>query len=110
MVSLQIELTEKWLRFIRSPMLVFVTALTCLALTFAPAALYSLGKAGASYSDPRVIACFGVIVLVPLIYVRLATLFIGQLLPTSRRSSGFRSALLWLSLMIGAIAIYLGLR
>lgn len=110
MVSLQIEFPEKWLRFVRSPLMVLVTALTCLALTFAPAALYSLGKAGAGYSDPRVIACFAVIVLVPLVYVRLATLFIGQLLPASRRSAGFRSALPWLSLIIGAVAIYLALR
>ena len=111
MVNLQIELPEKWLRFVRSPMMVLLTALTCLALTFAPAALYTLGKAGANYSDPRVIACFAVIALVPLVYVRLATLFISQLQPATQRSSGFvRSALPWLFLIIGAVAIYLVLR
>lgn len=111
MVSLQIELPEKWLRFVRSPMMVLVTALTCLALTFAPAALYALGKVGANYSDPRVIACFAVIVLVPLVYVRLATLFINQLRPASQGPSGFlRSVLPWLFLIVGAVAIYLVLR
>lgn len=111
MVNLQIELSEKWLRFVRSPLMVLVTALTGLALTFAPAALYTLGKAGAGYSDPRVIACFAVIVLVPLVYVRLATVFIGQLLPTAQRSSGsVRSTLLWVFLVIGGLAIYLLLK
>lgn len=111
MVNLQIELSEKWLRFVRSPMMLFVTALTGLSLTFAPAALYMLGKAGADYRDPRVIACFALIVLVPLVYVRLATVFIGQLLPASQRSSGsVRSTLLWAFLIIGGVAIYLLLK
>jgi hypothetical protein len=119
MVSMRIELSHRWLRFVRSPATVFVTALTCLSLTFAPVALFNLGKAGVDYRDPRVIACFAVIVLVPLVYVRLATLFIKQLRAASddsmqtvpQASSGsVASVLPWIVLVVGAVVLYFFLR
>lgn len=115
MVSMRIELSERWLRFVRSQATVIVTALTCLSLTFAPVALFNLGKAGVDYRDPRVIACFAVIVLAPLVYVRLATLFIKQLraAPDDTTQSVPRASarsvtpiLPWLILIVGAVAIY----
>jgi hypothetical protein len=119
MVSMRIELSEGWLKFVRSPAMVFITALTCLSLTFAPMALFRLGKAGADYRDPRVIACFAVIVLVPLIYVRLATLFIKQLrvasgesmqLVSQGSSISVGSLMPWVVLIVGAVALYLLLK
>ena len=117
MVSMRIELSEKWLKFIRSQATVLVAGLTCLSLTFAPVLLFNLGKAGVNYRDPRVIACFAVIVLVPLVYVRLATLFIKQLRSASDDSSvpvsqspSESSVLPWLVLAIAAAALYLLLK
>jgi hypothetical protein len=79
-------------------------------------ALFRLGKAGADYRDPRVIACFAVIVLVPLVYVRLATLFIKQLRVASGESMqsvsqgssvSVGSLLPWIALIAGSVALYL---
>ena len=119
MVSMRIELPEGWLRFVRSQATVLVTALTCLSLTFAPLALFNLGKAGVDSRDPRVIACFAVIVLVPLVYIRLATVFVKQVRAASYESSepvstatpvSIASILPWLILIGGAVAMYLFLR
>jgi hypothetical protein len=119
MVSMRIELSEGWLKFLRSPVMVFITALTCLSLTFAPLGLFRLGKAGADYRDPRVFACFAVIFLVPLVYVRLATLFVKQVRaasyeptqPVSGPSSGSIASILpWVIIIAGAVALYLFLR
>lgn len=120
MVSMRIELSEGWMKFVRSQATVFVTALTCLSLTFAPLALFNLGKAGLDYRDPRVLACFAVIVLVPLVYVRLATLFVKQVRAASFESAepaatkaspaSVASVLPWLILIAGAVALYLFLR
>ena len=114
MVSMRIELSEKWLKFIRSPATVLVAGLTCLSLTFAPVLLFNLGKAGVDYRDPRVIACFAVIVLVPIVYIRLATLFIKQLRSASDDSSATASkspsVLPWLVLAIAAVALFLLLK
>ena len=118
MVSMRIELSEKWLKFVKSPATVFVAGLTCLSLTFAPVLLFNLGKAGVDYRDPRVIVCFAVILLVPLVYVRLATLFIKQLrssddssVPVSQSSTSSTNSILpWVILAIGAVALYLLLK
>ena len=119
MVSMRIELSEKWLRFVRSQATVFLTAFTCLSLTFAPVVLFSLGKSGVEYRDPRVIACFAVILLGPLVYLRLATLFVKQVRaasydeaePVSKASRvSLASVLPWLVLVVGAVALYLFLR
>lgn len=119
MVSMRIELSERWMKFVRSPSMGFVTALTCLSLTFAPLALFNLGKAGLDYRDPRVIACFALIVLVPLVYVRLATLFVKQVRaasyesaePVSRASWGSLASILpWLIIIASAVALYFFLR
>lgn len=119
MVSMKIELSEGWLKFARSQATVFVTALTCLSLTFAPMALFNLGKAGLDYRDPRVIACFAVILIGPLVYLRLATLFVKQVRSASNESaepfpkgssSLVASILPWLILIVGAIALYLFFR
>jgi hypothetical protein len=119
MVSMRIELSERWLKFVRSQATVLLAGVTCLSLTFAPVMLFNLGKAGVDYRDARVIACFAVIVLAPLVYVRLATLFIKQLrsasdesirsVSTSSAASG-TSVLPWVGLVIGAVALYLLLR
>ena len=119
MVSMKIELSEAWLKFVRSPATVFVTALTCLSLTFAPMALFNLGKAGLDYRDPRVIACFAVIVMGPLVYLRLATLFVKQVRAASYESAetaskdsslSVASILAWLILIAGAVVLYLFFR
>ena len=119
MVSMRIELSEGWLKFVRSQATVLLAGVTCLSLTFAPVMLFNLGKAGVDYRDPRVIACFSVIVLAPLVYVRLATLFIKQLrlasdesIPSvSTTSAALGTSILpWVVLVIGAIALYLFLK
>ena len=119
MVSMRIELSERWLRFIQSPAMMLTAGLTCLSLAFGPVLLFMLGKAGAGYRDPRVIICFAAIVLIPLIYIRLAVLFIKQLRTgsddstssVSRPSSGSMSSiLLWVATVVGAFAIYSLLR
>lgn len=112
MERLVIELPDRWLKFSRSPASVVVAVLVCLALSFAPVYLFILGREGASYRDPRVVACFAAIFLVPLIYIRLATLCITQVragMDNSGRGAAPRRStqvLLWSTLTIGAIAIY----
>lgn len=110
-----IELPARWIKFSRSPASVIVPALIGLSLAFAPLFLFMLGKEGAGYRDPRVVACFVVILLFPLTYIRLATLFINQVragMNSSGPGAGFARSkiVLWPTLMVGAIALYFLLR
>ena len=79
MNNVVVQIPDRWQRFANSRLLVVVTALTCLSLSFAPVFLFQLAKTGVTYTDPRVIVCFASIVLLPLIYLRLATVCIKQL-------------------------------
>jgi hypothetical protein len=79
MNNVVVQIPDRWQGFANSRLLVVVTALTCLSLSFAPVFLFQLAKAGVPYTDPSVIFCFASIVLLPLVYLRLAAVCIKQL-------------------------------
>jgi len=112
----EIELSSLWVRFAASPGRLVLALLIAPALTFAPLFLFVLGKQGASYWDPRVIACFAAIALVPLVYIRLSSLLIAQLRSTSGGSGGRtglglrNAALVYFLLVLSSVALYLWLR
>lgn len=116
MANVEMKLSTQWVRFAKGPFVVAVTALTCLSLAFGPLFLFKLGKTGVSYGDPRVILCFAAIFLVPLVYIRFAALCLTQVRTSAREGSvpGERttlgSVLLWMALMVAALAIYLVIR
>jgi hypothetical protein len=96
-----------------------VAALTSLSLTFAPLFLFYSGKNGVSQYDPRVIICFAANFLVPLVYIRFATLCFDQVRASKNDSAGhdkpaptklLTSVLLWSIVTLSAIAIYLFFR
>ena len=112
MQSVQVELPEHWVKLARSPLAVVITALTCLSLTFVPMFLFVLGKEGVSYLDPRVILCFALIFLAPMVYLRLATLCFTQVRSKNSSAPGnsLISVSLWWLVAIGAIGIYFWFR
>jgi hypothetical protein len=117
MESLKMQLPKRWVKFARSSSSVVITALTCLALAFAPFYLFVLGREGASFTDWRVISSFASIVLFPLVYIRLAALVIHQLRTgddshDSKRSAAnrFISVVFWTAVAGGAVTIYFWLR
>jgi hypothetical protein len=116
MENVEVKLSNQWVKFARSPFVVAVTALTCLSLAFGPVFLFQLGKTGVSYGDPRVILCFAAIFLVPLVYIRFAALCLTQVRTSAREDSvrgetnKLGSVLLWMALIVAALAIYLVVR
>lgn len=114
MNNVLVRIPERWEKFANSPFLIAVTALTCLSLAFAPVLLFQLGKNGVNYTDPRVVACFAAVFLIPLAYIRLAALCLKQLraAPTDIETQGswLTSALVWTALTIIALVLYLALR
>ena len=82
MNNVVVQIPDRWQRFANSRLLVVVTALNCLSLSFGPVFLFQLAKAGVPYTDSRVIFCFASIVLLPLVYLRLAAVCIKQLRTT----------------------------
>ena len=68
----EIVLPKFWFRLLQRPLAYYtVAALTGVSITFVPLSLFWLGRSGASYRDWRVLACFLVVYLVPLVYVLL---------------------------------------
>ena len=55
MNNVVVQIPDRWQRFANSRLLVVVTALTCLSLSFGPVFLFQLAKAGVPHTDPRVI-------------------------------------------------------
>jgi len=115
MQTLEVKLTERWVKFARSSTSVVVTALICLSLAFGPVFLFALGREGASFTDVRVILVFAAIVLFPLVYIRLAAQILSQLRIDGRSSeprapNQLGSVLFWVLTTGGAVAIYFWLR
>jgi hypothetical protein len=117
MKNITVEVSDRWVNFAKSPLRVLVAAGTCVALSFAPAFLFNLGRQGVPLRDPRVLTALAVIILVPLVYIRLGALFIAGLnapqgdseQAPSQSNPGTR-VLFWLVVAGCAIAVYLYLR
>ena len=70
--TVEIVLPRFWFRLLQRPLAYHTVAtLTGVSFTFVPLSLFWLGRSGASYHDWRVIGCFLVVFLVPLVYVHL---------------------------------------
>ena len=68
---IQVDVSRRLFRAMQfRPLALLVGALTGVSITFSPALLFYLGSQGAPFLDWRVIACFAVTYLVPLVYVR----------------------------------------
>ncbi len=69
-MKVTVEIDQKWVRIVRSPIYFLVTALTGVSVTFAPLFLYWSGK-GKFYPDHEGIVvplCFVVIFCIPCFY------------------------------------------
>ena len=65
-----VEVPLRWYRLVQRPVVFWSTiALGGVSITFAPLALYGLGRSGVA--DWRVAICFGVVYLVPLVFIKL---------------------------------------
>ena len=116
MERVNIEVDERWVKLAQPSVRVVIAALTGLSLTFAPLFLFIFAQEGAGYKDPRVVACFAAIFLVPLVYLRAATIFLAQL-HTCKYGDLNRAAhtqsrlvnrfLFWAIVIVGAVALYL---
>ncbi len=70
--KITVELDSKWERRVNSPLFWAVSALTGVSITYAPIYLYRAGQGGYSESSGWLVpACFAVIYLVPLFYIKL---------------------------------------
>lgn len=68
----EIALPRFWFRLLQRPVVFYTVAvLTGVSVTFVPLALFRLGRSGAFGLDWRVLGCFLVVYLVPLVYIRL---------------------------------------
>ncbi len=76
-----VQIDHRWVRRVKSPVHLFVQALTGVALTFAPMALFSAGrmKILEPYQWPIAGVCFTVIFLVPSWYMWLSRDVLKQL-------------------------------
>jgi hypothetical protein len=113
MERIVIELPKPWIHFAQSPVRIVATVITCLSLTFAPVFLFLRGKAGVGLGDPGVVLSFAAIFLIPLVYLRLATILLNQIKSGAssdsiRPSASLRTdVLLWFGAALAAVAIYL---
>ncbi len=84
MTTVTVELNSTWVRIVRSPLYWIVAALQGASMTFAPWFLYWSGKGQFFHGSERIVvpACFGVILLVGLFYLRLGNEVICELRKT----------------------------
>ena len=73
MARVNVEISETWMRFARSPLGLAAIALSGVSVSFAPLFLFWAGQRGASLTSPTVLALFAVIFLVPLVFIRLGS-------------------------------------
>ncbi|HEY6233146.1 MAG TPA: hypothetical protein VIW64_17915 [Pyrinomonadaceae bacterium] len=108
-----VKISHKWITFARSPLSLLLTAMTAVGLAFVPLILFTLGRQGASFSDPRVIACIVTIFLVPLVSLRLAAIVIDQIRGEGQSgkpgsaSKPLGRITFWLLLIVSAAVVYL---
>ena len=79
MERVTVEVSDRWIRLVRSPWYWIIAALTGVSITFAPLFLFWAGQAGHNFLSPHVLALFAVIYLIPLIYVKLGSLIMVEL-------------------------------
>ena len=72
MQRVTVEIDDKWIGLVRSPVYWVVAALTGVSITFCPLFLFRLGHEGTGITDWRVLVCFAIIYLVPFVHFRLA--------------------------------------
>ena len=87
MDDVTVTISGVWVRRVNSPLMLLVGALTGVSVTFAPLALFQLGRSQAGFSNPLVWLCFAVIVFVPSFYMRLAGHVIGQICKQSKNKT-----------------------
>jgi len=79
MSNTMVQIDEKWVRRVNSPLYLLVATLTGVSVTFVPLCLYWLGLQQARFADARVLLCLVVIYAIPLFYMRLAGDVIRQI-------------------------------
>ena len=72
MERVTVELEPLWTRLIRSPAFFVIAALTGVSITFCPLFLFRFGQDGIAITDWRVLTCFAIGYLVPIVHFRLA--------------------------------------
>lgn len=78
--TVEIAIPRFWCRLLRRPIAFYsVAALTGVSITFVPLALFQLGRSGAFGFDWRVLGCFFVVYMVPLVYIRLGGPVLNEL-------------------------------
>ncbi len=79
MERITVDIKGYWARLIRSPLYWVVAALTGVSITFCPLFLYQFGRAGADFTDWRVLGCFAIGYFVPMVHFGLASPVMKQL-------------------------------
>lgn len=119
MARISIDLTEGWIKLAKSPVRTVIAALSCLSLSFGPLFLFTYGKEGLRYTDPKVIACFGAVFLIPLVYIRLASVVLTQVRESEVGTAEQRSETMashgsrivfWSIVALGSVVLYFLLR
>ena len=73
-----VEIDEKWVRLINSPMGYIAGVLSGLSLTFAPIGLYFAGRSSESVGGPMVFLCMAVILYCGFFHYKLAQAVMAQ--------------------------------
>jgi len=76
-----VEIDSAWVRFVRSPAFIVVSALSGVSISFAPYFLYLSGQGKFDRGLQWLIVplCFAIIYLVPLVYIRIGSAVIEAL-------------------------------
>ena len=76
-----VEIDSGWVKFVRSPVFIVVSAMSGISVSFAPYFLYlsGQGKFYHGYEWLVVPLCFAVTCLVPLVYMRIGSVVIKEL-------------------------------
>ena len=80
-MKVTVEIHPFWVKIVRSPIYIVVTALTGVSVSFAPLSLYWGGKGEfyPGYEWIVVTMCFAAIYLVPAFYIRFGSLVAAEL-------------------------------
>jgi hypothetical protein len=80
-MKVTIEIDSAWVKFVRSPVFIAVSALTGVSISFAPYFLYLSGQGKFYHGREWLIVplCFAVIYLVPFVYIRIGGAVIKEL-------------------------------
>ena len=111
--NVSVVIPAKWVRRARSPWVWVIASLTGVSVTFAPMALYFMGRAKAGVLNPFLWICVATVYLVPFFYMGLASVVLGQLwrepggkpgsaMPKMRLRFGLRTLLILITLAAAA--------